>query len=1151
MNDSTPANSPVLSVVIPCFNQGEYLLDAISSVRACTDSVYEIIIVNDGSTDAMTIDLMQQLEQQGYLVINQENQGVARARNNAIEKSQGRYILALDADNKIRPDYILKGIEILDCHPDVGVVYGKPEWFGEDQRSWNIPEEFDANKLIIDNYIDACAVFRKLLWQDCSGYDPELIGLEDWDFWLSALEKGWKFHYIPEILFDYRVRSGSRLAQSFLPENRGRIVEYICLKHASLYDTHFPKMIRDREEKIGNLLDWVSNLETQHSSLLERSQSELQQTHDALVQSQSQLQQTYDVLERSQSELQQTRDTLAQSQSQLQQTNLTIEWMETSKFWKARLKFIDFRRKVKQLIVKNNSHITAQSSSKNNLISNSSSWQLNLPQFVPKQPHILLVVEETIPQCFRYRVQQKLEQLQSLNYKFNWISWRDYNKAKLLIHFCHVVIFYRVPAFPEIARTIEYAKSLNKIVFFDIDDLIFDREYYPGSKEKFKDQLSHQEYKDLVKGVSLYHEALSLCDFTIASTPALAREMEKVAGKGNSFCSRNALDKTILQFLESHSKFQRDYLSIFYGSGTKTHDADFQIVAPALSQIMEKYSNVRLTIVGYLKLPKELEDFIDRIDRVELLNDVNIYWEFLSQADINIAPLEPSLFNDCKSEIKWLEAAAFGVPSIVSPTQTYSEILEDGLAVSLARTPDEWFEKLDLLIGNPDIRERIALAAQNRVMCDYKPEVIANNLTSIINIGVEKATARGSVVRSQAKHKLLLVNVLYPPQALGGATFLLKNIIDYLQLEYSDRYEISVFTYDLNNLNSYEISEYNQDGIHVTKLSIPSQPDIDWYYQNPKTYEIFRQYLEFTQPDLIHFHCIQRLTASILEAAVHLNIPYLVTVHDAWWICDYQFMIDRHGQEVSYQQNDPLIIARYADDINSSMKRHRYLSKYLNKAKLILAVSEFQAELYRLNGFPQTKVNRNGIKLQPVLPRQLSTRKKIRLGYAGGICIHKGYYFLKEAITAANLQNCELTIIDLFMSSDRMRHENWGGTQVTFISKLSAEQMPEYFSNIDVLVAPSLWPESFGLITREAMLAGVWVVASDKGGLAEDIVPEINGNVFSPNHPSNLEAILKKIDSEPDKYKQQFSTESHQIRQIDEQVRELESLYQSIISKTI
>ncbi|MCY7273283.1 MAG: glycosyltransferase [Phormidesmis sp. CAN_BIN44] len=859
------------------------------------------------------------------------------------------------------------------------------------------------------------------------------------------------------------------------------------------------------------------------------------------------------------SQLQQTRAELEQSRTQLQQTQVelaqcqgVLAWMETSKFWKPRLRFTNFRQKLQKLALKKSSQIAPQSSLEENFIPESSLPKINLPRFVPENPNVLLIVEETLPQCFRYRVQQKLEQLQSLKCQVNWVSWRDHKRANSLMHFCHVVIFYRVPAFADIVRTIEYAKSLNKVVFFDIDDLIFDRESYPKPYEKLKDQLSPEEYEGLVKGVALYRKALSLCDFAIVSTPALAREIEKVTGENTSFCHRNALDKTILQFLDSSSaKLHRDYLSIFYGSGTKTHDADFQIVAPALSQIMAKYPNVRLTIVGYLKLPKELGVFTERIDRIELLNNLDVYWEFLSQADINIAPLEQSLFNDCKSEIKWLEAAAVDVPSVVSATQTYLEILEDGVDVMIAHTPEEWFDKLNLLVGNAKIRKSIALGAKDRAMRDYKPEAVANNLKSIIDAGAKRAVSTGLIIRSQPKQRLLFVNVLYPPQALGGATFLLKNIIDYLQLEYSDRYEISVFTYDINNSNGYELFEYNQDGVHVTKLSLPPYPEIDWRYQDKTVYEIFRQYLEFTQPDLIHFHCIQRLTASILEVSVRLNIPYLVTVHDAWWICDYQFMMDQNGVEVDYKQNDPLILVRYTTDINSSMQRRRYLAKYLDKAKLILAVSESQAALYRLNGFSQTEVNRNGIKPQPVLPRKPSTNKKVRLGYAGGICVHKGYYFLKDAITAAKLQNCEVTVIDLFVSSKMIRHEDWGGTRVTFISKLSAEEMPEYFSSIDVLIAPSLWSESFGLITREATLAGVWVVASNKGGLAEDITPEINGNIFSPDIIGALAAILKKIDSEPDKYQQQLITVPHQIRQIDEQVRELESLYQSVLSGTL
>jgi glycosyltransferase involved in cell wall biosynthesis len=154
--------SIALSVVIPCYNQGEYLLDALSSVQTCLDPVYEVIIVNDGSSDSLTISLLSYLKDQGYFILEQENQGLACARNNGIAKASGRYILPLDADNKIRADYILKGIEVLDQNPDIGVVYGKPEWFGEIERPWGLPETFDVGKLILGNYIDACACLPKI-----------------------------------------------------------------------------------------------------------------------------------------------------------------------------------------------------------------------------------------------------------------------------------------------------------------------------------------------------------------------------------------------------------------------------------------------------------------------------------------------------------------------------------------------------------------------------------------------------------------------------------------------------------------------------------------------------------------------------------------------------------------------------------------------------------------------------------------------------------------------------------------------------------------------------------------------------------------------------------------------------------------------------
>ncbi len=853
-------------------------------------------------------------------------------------------------------------------------------------------------------------------------------------------------------------------------------------------------------------------------------------------------------LRTNQLEIEQLKSQLQQTQAELAHCQGVIAWMETSKFWKARLKFLQFRQKFQQLFPKK---IQASLPTPNHTPPLDYPLpQLDLPQFIPENPKVLLIVEETIPQCFRYRVQQKLEQLQALKYEVNWVSWRDRKTAEAMLHFCHVVIFYRVPAFADVIHTIKYAKALKKVVFFDIDDLIFNPEAYPDPFENFSGQVSVEEYEGLVKGVALYREALSLCDYAIASTPTLAKEMEKVTGRGTSFCHRNAVDNAIFQFVHSGlTKHHRDYISIFYGSGTKTHDADFQIAAPAIARIMAKYPNVRLTIVGYLTLPDSLTPYVDRIDRVGLLSSVDVYWEFLSQADINIAPLKKSLFNDCKSEIKWLEAAVLGVPSVVSGTQMYIEILQDNVDVLIAQTTEEWFDKLDLLISNPDLRNAIAEGGKQKALKNYDPLIMAQNLRSIIHSGVEKAASAGLVVLSQPKKKLLFVNVLYPPQALGGATGLLKNIVDTLKAKGGDSDEISLFTYDLDNPNGYELSEYTYDGVHVTKLSLPPWPDIDWRYQDPRVYEIFRQYLTFTEPDLIHFHCVQRLTGSTLEAAFDLNIPYIVTLHDAWWICDHQFMLDSQGAERNYHQSDPLIAGRYTDNINSSIQRRRYLAKYLSKAKAQLAVSEFQAELYCLNGFTQVKVNRNGILPQPVLPRKPASSNRVRLGYAGGICVHKGFFFLKEAIIAANLHNIEVTVIDLFVSSGSPKHETWGSTPVTFIPKVPAEKMPEFFSQIDVIVAPSLWPESFGLITREAIMAGVWVVASNKGGLAEDIRSGVNGDVFSPHHIDELVAILKKIESEPKKYQQQLPVEANYIRKIDEQVSELENLYDTILGK--
>ncbi len=204
---------PKISVIIPCYNHGQYVRDAINSVEECSDKhLYEIIILNDGSTDALTNEVLQQLTNEGYQVINQPNQGLGVARNNAIKNALGKYILPLDSDNKIRPEYIYQSIKILEAQEEVAVVYSDARFFGK-QKGIYKSGEFNLQKLMIGNYIDACAIYRKSVWDRVGGYDEKMpvMGMEDWDFWLNIALKGYGFHYIDQPLFYYRVLKQSMI----------------------------------------------------------------------------------------------------------------------------------------------------------------------------------------------------------------------------------------------------------------------------------------------------------------------------------------------------------------------------------------------------------------------------------------------------------------------------------------------------------------------------------------------------------------------------------------------------------------------------------------------------------------------------------------------------------------------------------------------------------------------------------------------------------------------------------------------------------------------------------------------------------------------------------------------------------------------------
>ena len=232
-----------LSVVIACYNMGDYVTEALTSVLSYPkqDEV-EVIIVNDGSNDDnYTKGILDEYNYKNVTVIHQENKGLGNARNTGIEMAKATYVIPLDADNKIRHEYIIEGISILNSNPDVAIVYGDNKQFGLRDQDVAVGK-FDITKLLKKNYIDACAVLRKTAWESINGYDENMpiMGYEDWDLNLRLFFNGWQFKYVNGVMYDYRVRENSMLINS--NQNRELLLDYIFTKP----ELKQAKLLRDK-----------------------------------------------------------------------------------------------------------------------------------------------------------------------------------------------------------------------------------------------------------------------------------------------------------------------------------------------------------------------------------------------------------------------------------------------------------------------------------------------------------------------------------------------------------------------------------------------------------------------------------------------------------------------------------------------------------------------------------------------------------------------------------------------------------------------------------------------------------------------------------------------------------------------------------------
>ena len=319
---------------------------------------------------------------------------------------------------------------------------------------------------------------------------------------------------------------------------------------------------------------------------------------------------------------------------------------------------------------------------------------------------VAIVGDHSIPQCTRYRITQKAEQLRAAGYTVRAFDGQwEVEAFKSAIPEFDAVIFYRVPALPHITDAILTAGEFGLATFYETDDLIFDRAHFPPPFETYGGRITAAQHADIACGVPLFEAAMVLCDFGIASTTTLQQMMKRHVRTGRVFLHRNALGREHRNAMAAHdakadeARLAREMVdevavaevaseeadgdelliaravtdgprkdgtsTIVYGSGTKAHKLDFQrLLEPALLEVAQRFGPaVRILIIGDLAVSEALATH----PSVELVNRMLSYAEFLdviARADVNLSVLEPSLPADAKSEIKWLEAAMFAVPSV-------------------------------------------------------------------------------------------------------------------------------------------------------------------------------------------------------------------------------------------------------------------------------------------------------------------------------------------------------------------------------------------------------------------------------------------------------------------------------------------------------
>ncbi len=460
--------------------------------------------------------------------------------------------------------------------------------------------------------------------------------------------------------------------------------------------------------------------------------------------------------------------------------------------------------------------------------------------------------------------------------------------------------------------------------------------------------------------------------------------------------------------------------------------------------------------------------------------------------------------------IAFLEAWGCGLPVIGADSGAVPTVIERGGLVFRPGDPGALAAAMRRMIEEPETAQSCARRGAERVEREFNWDRLAHTVASTYR-----------EVRPTPR-RVLVVSALYPPYSFGGAEVMAR--IGAVGLA-GRGYEVQVLgTYRAPNLPRWRVSKHRDQGTLVHYCSVKYEDNFPGFARHnraPEAEEVFRRLIRRWRPELVHFHNLQTLSHRLIDIAEDEGIATVMTLHDYWPICfKHTRLLDDDSECL---RNGWACLSCRPELIDSPemgmVERNAGVRGSFDRLRRLLAPARYITERFVADGIPRERFRLHpyGFDLERFrrIAAARTPRQPLRLGFLGYIGRHKGVFVLAQA--ALRLRGAfRLLVYGAGDVQPELARTVAGlGDRVEFRGPCPHERIHEAFAEIDVLVLPAIWPDNFPVSVLEAFASGTAVVASDAGGMREQVVPDANGFLVPRGNVAALADTLQKLIDEP------------------------------------